>query len=723
MRKRIPAKRDRREILSTSLGGKGGIPFSAIVGQQDAKLALILCLIAPELGGVVLQGPAGTGKSVLARSIRSILPDDAGEPKTSNESLHPVFIEIPLGVRVDRLLGGIDIGSTLKTGAPVFSQGLLVAANQGILCLDHVNLLSPAILSHVASAMDQGYLVIERDGFSLRNWARFIVIATMNDKKGELSPVLRERVGLIVEMNTLSSPEERAQLMQIATRSDRHGDQLWNSYRGQDADLSFKIATARLEFTKVMPTRSDIERVSETALELGISGNKADIHAVLAASACAALSGRTYLNEDDLALAVRLVLLPRATTLPAFDEGQPDAPQDNFSNSETSATGADTGDNHGSTRSRPELVNHAEGQMPETDLRQAEISPRNRAAAAESNDISAGSTVASLIAKALSSPLPPGLSALIGSGNGFGIPRTGAYSPSGRKGEAAPSNHGRYAGAELRYDRHRAGTVAVDATLRAAAPYQITRRNQRGKVSVDRRTPLSSEKRRARPSRNEIILKAADLRFKQYKQKRGTLFIFAIDASGSMAMGRIGQAKGAVISLLQRSYLNRDSVSVISFGGDSADVLLPPTRSVARARKSIELLPAGGGTPISAGVLQALSIAQSARRKLARRVILVILTDGRANVPMFRRIESQGSGDTARQSLISEELKQLGRVLLKETVTTVIIDTGSQFVSRGDAISLSGLLGAKYVYLPRPNSQAIYESLKNISQEGGSKSS
>jgi magnesium chelatase subunit D len=187
-----------------------------------------------------------------------------------------------------------------------------------------------------------------------------------------------------------------------------------------------------------------------------------------------------------------------------------------------------------------------------------------------------------------------------------------------------------------------------------------------------------------------------------------------------MAMGRIGQAKGTVIRLLQQSYLNRDNVAVVAFGGEGANVLLPPTRSVARARSSIESLPAGGATPVAAGVLQALDVARVARRKLASRVILLILTDGRANVSATKRPTAPNSESRERrQAAIAEELRQLGRMLHKEVITTVVMDTGPRFTSRGDAISLSSFLGAKYVHLPRPDSKSIYEALKQISTEDG----
>jgi magnesium chelatase subunit D len=205
-----------------------------------------------------------------------------------------------------------------------------------------------------------------------------------------------------------------------------------------------------------------------------------------------------------------------------------------------------------------------------------------------------------------------------------------------------------------------------------------------------------------------LIIAKADLRAKRFKQRSGVLFIFAVDASGSMALGRMGQAKGALIRLLQQAYLHRDSVALVAFRGQSAQVLLNPTRSVELARRSVEALPAGGGTPIAAGLFCALQVARRARLKLGGNALIVLFTDGRANVGL--KSAAAGGQEASRQA-ISEELRKLGAAIRKENIALTLIDTRPRFVSAGDGPMLSDLIGARYVYLPRADSVTIYESV------------
>jgi magnesium chelatase subunit D len=202
-----------------------------------------------------------------------------------------------------------------------------------------------------------------------------------------------------------------------------------------------------------------------------------------------------------------------------------------------------------------------------------------------------------------------------------------------------------------------------------------------------------------------LSIQPDDLRFKQFKHRSGILFILAVDSSGSMALNRMGQAKGALTRLLQQAYLHRDKVSLISFRGAGAEVLLAPTRSVDLAKRLLDALPAGGGTPLSAGVLKAIELARFARVRGTAQAMLVLFTDGRANVPL------RGDPNPARVLAIEDELRRLGALLGSEEITSVVVDTKSRFVSNGEGDALARMLGARYVYLPRSDAAMVHRAI------------
>ena len=193
-----------------------------------------------------------------------------------------------------------------------------------------------------------------------------------------------------------------------------------------------------------------------------------------------------------------------------------------------------------------------------------------------------------------------------------------------------------------------------------------------------------------------MLLRADDLRIKQYRSKAGALFLFAVDASGSMALHRMRQAKGAVHALLQKAYVHRDRVALLAFRGQSAELLLPPSQSVELARRALDLLPTGGGTPLAAALLAAIDVAQQARARGIMQTVLVLLTDGRANV-----------GLRAGRDQVAEELQTLGRAVVAAGIQTIVVDTQRTYLSRGEARKLAEWLAGEYVYLPNAQGDQI----------------
>ncbi|HST19507.1 MAG TPA: VWA domain-containing protein, partial [Blastocatellia bacterium] len=247
--------------------------------------------------------------------------------------------------------------------------------------------------------------------------------------------------------------------------------------------------------------------------------------------------------------------------------------------------------------------------------------------------------------------------------------------------------------------RNKQARLAIDATLRAAAPFQTTRRLRIGST-------LSPA--------NRIKITKSDLRFKRFKSRSGMLFIFAVDASGSMALNRMAQAKGALARLLQQAYLHRDKVALISFRRTEAETLLAPTRSVELAKRLVDALPSGGGTPVAAAVVKALEVARLARLRGITQAMLVLLTDGRSNVGLRDEMIQERF---VRSSEISEELQALGAALQSANIASVVIDTKSRFVSSGEGRKLAESLGGRYLYLPRADDAVIHHAVATLAEE------
>jgi magnesium chelatase subunit D len=213
---------------------------------------------------------------------------------------------------------------------------------------------------------------------------------------------------------------------------------------------------------------------------------------------------------------------------------------------------------------------------------------------------------------------------------------------------------------------------------------------------------------------NRVVIKADDLRFKVLKRRAGALFIFAVDASGSMAVNRVAQAKGAMTRLLEKAYLHRDRVAFISFRGEEAKVLLQPTRSVSLAKRLIDALPTGGATPIARGLLCAIEVAKLARRREKTESFLLIFTDGRANAGLRT---GHIADKVQREAALTEELRRIGYAMRHENVRVVVIDTRSRFVSGGEGRALAETLGARYLYLPRADASRITSEVAKLAAE------
>ncbi|MGQ9480865.1 magnesium chelatase ATPase subunit D [Chloroflexus sp.] len=622
------------------------LPFTAIVGLDTARQALLLLAVDPSLAGVAIGAGAGTGKSALVRAFAHML---AGG-REFDPTIPWQLVEMPVGVSEDRLLGGIDIEATLATGERVHRSGLLARANGGMLYVDSVNLLDDSTINHILSALDSGVVRVEREGISVVEPARFVLLVTYDPAEGPPRRHLLDRLGLIVAPIGKAPVTTRAEVVRRNLQPD-------TDYEDDEALVLAGILAARELLPSVTISDEQIQQLSLTALALGIEGHRADLFAVRAARAAAALAGREEVNNDDLELAVRLVMLPRATRLPEM------TPEETKSPPPPEPAPPPPSPEHSDDEQRDD-EEEKPPQPPEDEL-----------------------TIEELILAAMETDVPPDILE-----TPFTVRRRGRSGSrgtiSGQRGRHIRSVPGKPA----------QGRLDVIATLRAAAPWQRLR---------------AAEYHPHR--RGRIHLRADDLHIKKYRSKAGTLFCFLVDASGSMALHRMRQAKGAVNALLQQAYVHRDQVALLAFRGERADLLLPPSQSVELAKRALDVLPTGGGTPLAAALLAAYQISEQARSRGIFRTTIVLITDGRPNVPL----KADPTMDKAqRLEQARQEVQQLAGRLRAAGVGAVVIDTQRSFVSRGEAQQLAAWLGGRYVYLPNGRGDQIANAVIAAGEEG-----
>jgi magnesium chelatase subunit D len=581
-----------------------------LVALDAPRLALMLLAIEPRLRGAAFAGPAGSGKSALLHGLHALLPDLP-------------FEQLPIGADDEALLGGLDLEATLARGTRVVRTGLLARADGGVLAVEHCNLLPESTANQLLGALDSGEVRIEREGLSLRSPCRLRLVATFDPAEGAPRAHLLDRLGLIV---ALPRPGAAAARAEVVRRHLSPAEDLWQEDLGLLRDL---VATARAGLAEVELGDRQARELAAAALAFGVQGHRADLFAQLVARASAALALRDRVEREDLELAVRFVLAPRATR--NADATPPEPPQPP---TEAPPPPPD-----------PTRDDATHDGLPEPDEMQ----------------------LGDEVLAALATDLPDVLATLPFRAAHGG--RSGSRgSTDGRRGRHVASVPG----------TPREGRLDVIATLRIAARGQRLRAPHPSRVG------------------GSIVVRAEDLRVKRFRDKAGALFLFAVDASGSMALNRMRQAKGAVHALLERAYVNRDRVALMSFRGQGAELLLPPTGSVELLRRAVDQIPTGGGTPLAATLVAALDVAQQARRRGLQNVVLVLLTDARANV-----------GLKADRAGVEDELRQLAMAAAATGLKSLVIDTQRSYLSQGSAQKLASWLGGQYLYLPGADGSAI----------------
>ncbi len=595
---------------------------------DTALVAALLAIDPTGLGGAALRGPASDLRTEWTELLRSLLPSGA-----------PVQ-RIPLSATESALLGGLDLAATLHAGRAIAQQGLLARADGGVVLLSMAERAPASTAAHLAAVLDHGEVVLERDGLTQRRPARLAVVAFdegLNDEE-TVSAALLDRLAFHCVL------DERFE------SAGTVGDDQW-----QRTDID----AARALLPSVTCGQDTIEALCSTAVVLGIASMRAPSLALRAARAAAALTGATQVDAEHTALAARLVLGPRATRLPASASEE---------NENDDADDADTQEPHDSPPPDNATAEDAPPPPADMDLKPDDTADEDQTPPDLEHALQEMAVQAALAA------IPPGLLTALKAGQ----VRTSAAKGSGAGAADKNLRRGRPIGTRRGEPRNGARLHVLD-TLRAAAPWQKLRQPPAGIATP---TPPTL------PSIRRIQVRREDFHVMRYRQNRPTTTLFVVDASGSAALHRLAEAKGAVELLLADCYVRRDRVAVIAFRATGAEVLLPPTRSLARAKRSLAALPGGGGTPLAAGMDAARELAQQIGRQ-GETPVVVLLTDGRANIARDGTPGRKQAGQDA--LLAAREFKLAG-------LTTLLIDTSAQ--PHATARTLAEAMGATYVPMP-----------------------
>ena len=614
-------------------------PFSALVGQDRLRLALILCSVRPEIGGVLIRGEKGTAKSTAVRALAQVLAAvDEGAR----------LVEMPIGATEDRVVGSLDLQRVLRDGEHAFSPGLLARAHGGVLYVDEVNLLHDHLVDVLLDAAAMGRVHVERDGVSHSHEARFMLVGTMNPEEGELRPQLLDRFGLTVDVYASRDVDTRVEVVRrrLAFEADPEG--FAARYVDDDADLSRRIALARAMVASVILPDNELRRIAALCAAFDVDGMRADLVVARTAVAHAAWRGASTVEEEDIRLAAELALPHRRRRDPFDDPG--------LDSNQLDEAMSQAGEAADEQASEPESE-------PEPDP------PEGGGGGADAAGPDADATPRP-------SPKPPpsrpnGAPSATFRTKALVVPGVGEGSP-GRRSRA----------------RNRMGTP-ISATDEPGAGHGL---HVFG-------TLLAAAARQTGPGR--LRLDPVDVRRSIREGREGNLVIFVVDASGSMAArDRMGAVGGATLSLLRDAYQRRDKVAVITFRGERAQVLLPPTSSVHIASRRLARFDTGGRTPLAQGLLAARDVVvREKARDRARRSLVVILTDGRAT----------GGPDPLGRTATAAAM------LLAEGAASVVVDCETSFVRLDLAEQLASQLRAPAVRLAQLRADGLTRLVRSQS--------
>lgn len=620
-------------------------PLSA---WHDALLSLQILQLDPQgFGGVCLRAPHGPVRDRWLSALASL-----GLP----------LVKVPGSADAERLLGGIDLAHTLQTGQLRMQAGLLQQADRGLICLPMAERLPASLLAPLVQALDT-HQVPAAHHHTPASTSHFGVVALDESMPDEprLGAALLERLGLWLDLQALSLSDIEMDLADAA-KGDLEDP--------PDIQLGpVALAQARERLLHIQASDAQLQALCASAMALGIGSLRAPSLAMRVACAHAAVNARSTLGDEDLGFAARCVLAPRATQWPS--EPADDAPSEPPPPTENAETDLPP------PQEPPPPGESNQDSPPDSQPDSQALPP----------EPSAEDLQEMMVAAALAS-LPPHMLDALATQN-----RAPQSNTSGRSGQ---TRAGQQRGRPLPPRPGRPGGHArlhVLATLRAAAPRQRLR--QAGHIAPSQGNTVT-------PNKAGVLIRAEDFHIQRYQQRASSCVILALDASGSAALQRLAEAKGAVELLLQQSYARRDSVCIVAFRGAQAQLLLPATRSLVRAKRAMTGLPGGGGTPLAL----ALKMAHEQALQLQRQgvtPILVVLSDGRANVTL------QGLGGRAQAQADAQLWAQQWQLSGHRALW---IDTSMQ--PDAQAQQLAAALGAGYLPMPHVQAQRMAQSMERL---------
>ncbi|MEU2724239.1 putative cobaltochelatase [Streptomyces smyrnaeus] len=687
-------------------------PFTALVGQADLQLSLLLNAVSPAIGGVLVRGEKGTAKSTAVRALTTLLPgvdvvpgcrfscdpatpdpacpDGPHEDAGAGESRPARMVELPVGASEDRLVGALDIERALSEGVKAFEPGLLADAHRGVLYVDEVNLLHDHLVDLLLDAAAMGASYVEREGVSVRHASRFLLVGTMNPEEGELRPQLLDRFGLTVEVAASRETDQRVEVVRRRLAYDDDPEGFAARWADDERELCERIAAARSLLPRVRLGDAALRQIAATCAAFEVDGMRADLVMARTATAMAAWEGRTRVESADVRQAALLALPHRRRRnpfdAPGLDEDKLDRTLEENSDQDEDGPQPDGPDGGPDGPDGPDGGPEGGGGLPPQGAPQdGAQAPRDEPSIPEqtqperSEEAAAPPSAESTAGGAPDpgAPAPP-QQAAAPAGEPFKaraltVPGLGEGA-AGRRSRARTA-HGRTTGA--RRPQGALGKLHLAATVQAAAPYQHAR-GRRG---------------------SGLVVRRDDLREAVREGREGNLVLFVVDASGSMAARqRMSAVKGAVLSLLLDAYQRRDKVGMVTFRRGEAEVALPPTSSVDAAAARLESLPTGGRTPLAAGLLRAREVLRVERlRDPARRPLLVTVTDGRAT----------GGPEPLVRS------RQAARLLAADGTASVVVDCEAGHVRLGLARELAAELGGSAVTLDELRADAVTELVRS----------
>ncbi len=630
-------------------------PFTAVLGQEKIKNALIWNVINPKIGGVLISGEKGTAKSTLVRGLSDVCGKN--------------IVELPLNITEDRLLGAINFENAIKTGKKELEPGILAKAHNNILYVDEINLLSDNIVKALVDVASEGICTVERESISQKYPSDFILIGSMNPEEGGLRPQLIDRFGLFVEVVSENNAEIRAEIIEKRLEFEQDPTAYIDKYNNEQEFLKKKITKAQKRLNEIEVSKEAILLASQLSKDAFCQGHRAEIIIIETAKAIAAEKGLYKVEHDHVIEASKYALPHRMRQIPPQlqnnqDNDNNEEEHDN-SSKENNETMQDNKEQNTEIENSPN--EHKTNENNETEKNKEENSfdnSENKSPATSESQYSDNKN-----------------EKLDSAGDIFTVSKWLDFKShdrvnkgSGRRSLVKTnSSMGRYVASRPFAKEISSADLAFDATLRAAAPFQNSR-NKNGMA---------------------ISIQKSDIRVKQREKRVGNYILFVVDASGSMGAGkRMKAVKGAVLSLLSDAYQKRDKVGLVMFKHETAEIVLDMTRSVDLAQKKLEELPTGGKTPLCFGIETAHTAVKTALYKDKEILpVIVLISDGRATYG-----KSKKAFDDALKS---------AEAVANDKIHSVVIDAEQDFIKLGLAKKLAQTMNAQYIKLEELKAETL----------------